>query len=216
MTKLKCDGIIFDVDGTLWDSTEACARAYSKAATQEFGREYRIEADVLKTLFGKPLSEIADTLYKGEDPVLIRRVLEKTLLLESEALDEFPPAPYPGVTGIFRDMSRLVPLFIVSNCQAGYIEQFLRLNRAEDYITDHLCYDDTGLSKAKNIQLIVQTHQLKHPVYVGDTALDEQSCREAGVPFVFASYGFGTAAAPDAVIRSMSGLPSVLEIITQE
>ncbi|MBQ7535818.1 MAG: cyclodeaminase/cyclohydrolase family protein [Stomatobaculum sp.] len=40
--------------------------------------------------------------------------------------------------------------------------------------------------------------------------MDETAAREAGVCFVFASYGFGKASCPDAVIRSLAELPDVL------
>ena len=42
---------------------------------------------------------------------------------------------------------------------------------------------------------------MKSPVYVGDTMGDFLSCRKAGVPFVFASYGFGDVPEPDEIIR---------------
>ena len=32
---------------------------------------------------------------------------------------------------------------------------------------------------------------LKNPVYVGDTQGDYEACQKAGVPFIFAEYGFG-------------------------
>ena len=39
--------------------------------------------------------------------------------------------------------------------------------------------------------MIAERNHLKHPVYVGDTIGDYNACQEAGVPFVFAAYGFG-------------------------
>ena len=48
------------------------------------------------------------------------------------------------------------------------------------------------MPKHHNIKLLVDTHQLKNPVYIGDTAGDGEQSRQAGVPFIFVSYGFGT------------------------
>ena len=45
---------------------------------------------------------------------------------------------------------------------------------------------------------------------MGDTEADEAACRDAGVPFVHAAYGFGTAHAPFAVVRAPAELPGVL------
>ena len=43
----------------------------------------------------------------------------------------------------------------------------------------------------KNIKMLIDRHQLKSPVYVGDTEGDGEQSRLAGIPFVFVSYGFG-------------------------
>ena len=52
---------------------------------------------------------------------------------------------------------------------------------------------------------------LQAPIYVGDTAGDQQAARQAGVPFVFAQYGFGQAHQPDHTIGSMADLPGLLQ-----
>jgi phosphoglycolate phosphatase len=49
----------------------------------------------------------------------------------------------------------------------------------------------TGLSKGENIKLIMERNQLQHPAYVGDTDGDRKAAAFAGLPFVFARYGFG-------------------------
>ena len=45
--------------------------------------------------------------------------------------------------------------------------------------------------KGENIRLIMERNQIKDAVYVGDTAGDAQACRLAGVPMIYAAYGFG-------------------------
>ena len=47
------DGIIFDVDGTLWDSTEAVARSWNQAIEENTDFSLSLTADWLKSLFGK-------------------------------------------------------------------------------------------------------------------------------------------------------------------
>jgi phosphoglycolate phosphatase len=41
------------------------------------------------------------------------------------------------------------------------------------------------------MQLLVDKHDLKSPVYVGDTDSDSVESSKAGVPFVYMTYGFG-------------------------
>ena len=57
------DGIIFDVDGTLWDSTEAVARSWNQAIDENTDFSLSLTADGLKSLFGKTMDEITLALF---------------------------------------------------------------------------------------------------------------------------------------------------------
>lgn len=74
---------------------------------------------------------------------------------------------------------------------------FLKSSGLGKYFRGHLCFGDTGLEKHDTILKLMDTYHLKDTVYVGDTMGDFLSCRKAGIPFVFASYGFGDVPEPD-------------------
>ena len=57
------DGIIFDVDGTLWDSTDSVTESWNLAIRENSDMDLTITADILKGLFGKTMTEIADSLF---------------------------------------------------------------------------------------------------------------------------------------------------------
>ena len=92
---------------------------------------------------------------------------------------------------LFRLKSEGYRLFVVSNCQAGYIEAFLWAHGFGDLFEDIECTGNTGLCKAENIRLITERNGLTAPVFVGDTISDGSAARTAGIPFVYAKYGFG-------------------------
>ena len=52
-------------------------------------------------------------------------------------------------------------------------------------------------------------NNLKNRVYVGDTQGDANACREAGIPFILADYGFGNVPDPDARIQKPLDLISM-------
>ena len=107
------------------------------------------------------------------------------------------------------ELSAKVPLFIVSNCDEGYIEAFLHCHKLAAYFTDHLCYGDTGLDKPHNITAIVEKHDLKSPVYVGDTEKDRISAAIAKTDFIHAAYGFGTVTEETVTIRDLKELAAM-------
>lgn len=191
----KIDGIILDVDGTLWDSTGIVARAWTRAVRECGCPDMEVTADMLKGLFGKTMQVIADEMLPQLPREERYRCMEVCCGYEHEALVEDPcRICYPGVEDTIRKLSQSVRLFIVSNCQSGYIELFLEKTGLGPYITDIECYGNTKKTKGENIRLLMERNGLCHPVYVGDTQGDCDASHAAGVPFVFASYGFG---APD-------------------
>ena len=197
------DSIIFDVDGTLWDSTEIVAIGYNRALETYTDLPVRVDAARLMTLFGKPMDQIFAELLPELSQEQQHFVSEKCVILEEAELEKADPKPllYPGIEEMFQKLSDRLPLFIVSNCQCGYIEQFLRKNQFEAYITGHLCFGQTGTSKGQTILRLMRENNLKAPVYVGDTQGDAIACKEAGIPFILAEYGFGEVDKPDARIQ---------------
>ncbi|MGN8630367.1 HAD family hydrolase [Blautia sp. HCP3S3_G3] len=195
------DSIIFDVDGTLWDSTDVVARAWTQYLREKEHMEIEITSQKLMTLFGQLLPDIAKALFPDLSEEEQLRVIDACCQAEHEALLKECAPLYEDLEQTLQKLSAEYPLFIVSNCQAGYIEVFLQATGFSKYFKGHLCPGDTGMAKAENITRIVDDYHLNSPVYVGDTMGDYEACRKAGVPFIFASYGFGNVSEPYAVIQ---------------
>ena len=189
---MNYDSIILDVDGTIWDTTPIVAKAWNKAITELFPQVTPVTADILKGQFGKTMDIIGRNLFgelsDDEQKILLDRCcVEEQIALEQNEED----IAYEGVVKTIREISKSIPLFIVSNCQAGYIELVIKKNGIEDCITDFECFGNNGLPKDKNICLVVERNGLKSPVYIGDTQGDLEACKLADVPFIWAEYGFG-------------------------
>ena len=195
------DSIIFDVDGTLWDSTEICAKAWTDAIHRETDLSLTIDAPTLKGLFGRLLPDIASVLFADYPKEEQLRLIELCCQEEHKALLAQCAPLYPALEDTLRQLKKKYRLFIVSNCQAGYIEVFLETSGLGSYFEGHLCPGDTGNAKADNIRQIIRDYNLKTPVYVGDTLGDFNATKDAGIPFDFASYGFGQVSSPDYTIQ---------------
>lgn len=186
------DSIILDIDGTLWNTTEIVAQAWNKQITENFPQVPLVTADILKGQFGKPMDVIGRNLFGCLTADQQKILLDKCCEGEQEALyNNTKDITYPGVLETIAELSKTYPLFIVSNCQSGYIELVIEKNHLEAYIKDFACFGDQGIPKDENIRLICDRNNLKSPVYVGDTQGDYEACQKAGVPFIWAAYGFG-------------------------
>ena len=189
---MRFDGLILDVDGTIWNTTGIVAEAWNKSIDTFFPQVSHVNAEILKGQFGKTMDVIADNLFgvlSAEDKKIL---MEKCCIYEQKALlENTKNITYEGVIETLKKLSSIIPIFIVSNCQSGYIELVIEKNKITPLIKDFECFGNTGKSKAENIKLVARRNGLKSPVYVGDTQGDYEACKEAGVPFIWAAYGFG-------------------------
>ena len=205
------DSVIFDLDGTLWDSCRSVAESWSLTLAEEYGGLIQPgEADI-RGIMGMTASQIAASLFAPYG-AQAEAVCGRCLSMECAYISRHGGLLYPGVEELFRSLSQAVGLYIVSNCQDGYIQCFLEYTGFGKYISDFECSGATGLSKGENIRLVAERNGLSSPIYVGDTAMDEDSARSAALPFVHAAYGFGEALAPDAVIHSPLELLDIIEV----
>ncbi len=203
------DSIIFDVDGTIWDSTESVAASWNKAIKEHSDLDLTLEPVSLSRVFGRTMTEIADILFGALEYDERMKLLDICFDEENRYLEDHPGILYPGVAETVEKLSQKYPLYIVSNCQCGYIEVMLRTTGLEPYFRDHLCFGETLVSKGETIRILMEKNGLKSPVYVGDTQGDADSCRTAGIPFIFAEYGFGSVPAARACIHTFSDLAKI-------
>ena len=118
--------LIFDIDGTLWNTTGVVAGAWNRAVQEGNVPELaslHITADMLKKELGKPMDVIADDLFGDIDAGVKAELLSLCCKYEHEAISECTDdLRYEGMTETLAELSKDHNLYIVSNCQDGYIE----------------------------------------------------------------------------------------------
>ena len=159
-------------------------------------------AERLQGLFGLPMDDIIRDILPDATEVQRADFAPYCYRYEHEYLEKTGGVVYDGFETMLEELSRRYPLYIVSNCQAGYIELMLTKTGFEKYFKDHICFGDNDKFKAENILIICERNDIKYPVYVGDTQMDADACRQAKVPIVYAAYGFGKVDNPDHIIYS--------------
>lgn len=206
-------GIIFDMDGTLWDSTEGVAAAWNEVLIRRGVERAPLTTEDFRGVMGKTMDVIAATFFPDMEEGQRSGLLAECCRRENEYLGQHGARLYPGVLKTLRALKRAYPLYIVSNCQRGYIECFLKHYGLEDVVEDTECFGNNGRSKGENIGLVVERNCLSDAVYVGDIQGDYEASRAAGVRFIHAAYGFGKIEEPVAAIREFEELPQAVEKI---
>ncbi|MDO5560136.1 MAG: HAD family hydrolase [Oscillospiraceae bacterium] len=208
---MKYDSIIFDLDGTLWDSAEGICGVWDQVIAQYPGVDAKISVEELHRCMGHTIDEIAVMLFPDTDPQLRCEMMKKCCSDECEYLSHHGGTLYGDHDVILGCLAEKYKLFIVSNCQCGYIESYLTAHNTKKYFTDIECIGNTGLSKGENISLVIKRNNLKHPVYVGDTQTDADAAHYAGIDFVFAQYGFGNVEKYEYAITSLDQLQNTID-----
>ncbi|RKJ38550.1 HAD family hydrolase [Acutalibacter sp. 1XD8-33] len=205
---MLCDGVLFDLDGTLWDSTGALVDTWRLALEGEPDIPHTPTKEELEGVMGMTAPQLMKTLFPHLGPDRAAELFEKCCQVENEYLRAHGGILYDGLEETLSALSARVPLGIVSNCNLEYIPCFLEAHGLEKYFTDWECIGRTGLEKWENIRLVAERCGMARPVYVGDTEMDRDAAQKAGVPFIHAAYGFGRFAAPLSIAspRELVGL----------
>ena len=179
--------VIFDLDGTLWDSGESVGASWN-IAIQRAGYGFTVTADDLRRNMGKTMNEIADDLF-GFLPEEERYALARRCeVFENAYITEHGGILFEGVRETLKELYDAgVKMSIVSNCQEGYIPAFLTSMDMHSYFVDYEEWGRSGLLKADNIRLVMERNGAEKAVYVGDIQKDADASAKAGVPCIWAA-----------------------------
>ena len=189
---MKYNGLLFDLDGTLWDATENIRKSWN-IAIQDFDelKGTEISLKQLQSVMGLPMDEIATKLFPSLMKDKQLEVLDRCCVVENEYLEKNGGTLYPMVEETLATLSKNHKLCIVSNGQAGYIQAFLAAHKLDKYFVDYQNWGDNQVPKGENIKLVVKRNNIKTAAYVGDTMGDFTAAKTAGIDFIYTEYGFG-------------------------
>lgn len=194
------NAILFDLDGTLWDSCVAIMPSWQKVMTAHGVKRPPITQEEMNSYMGKTVAQIAPLMLPElslEDAIAI---MEEGCDEELEELKRNGATLYENILETLRELSDTYELYIVSNSQDGYIQAFVEHYNLYDIIKDFECAGRTKKCKGDNIKLVMERNNITNAVYVGDTILDKEAADKACIPFVWASYGFGNVENPDYIL----------------
>jgi phosphoglycolate phosphatase len=202
------DALIFDIDGTLWNASPASAKGWNLGLAK-LGINRKLSPEQIKKVAGHPFEECVDILLPGlrtKTPELFD-TLNKC---ETEAVKSEGGKFFDGALDSLKQLAAEYKIFLVSNCQQWYLDLFLDFSKLRTWLAGFDCYGLSGLSKAEMLLRLKSHHALNHPLYIGDTAGDETSAKQARIAFLYVSWGFGKPAGKPTTVNSFIELLSYL------
>lgn len=185
------DSLIFDLDGTLWDATDAFYICWNEVFLKFEETKKGMTLKDIKSVMGMTMEDILEKFFPNINKDLRKKIINECAEVELKYLLKNGGILYDELEETLKELSKKYKLFIVSNCVNGYIQCFLEAHNLKKYFKDFEDPSRTNLEKFENIKIVIERNNLKNPAYVGDTKYDEVASKKANIPFIYASYGFG-------------------------
>lgn len=190
---MNTKNLIFDLDGTLWDSRATIIKIWNEVLGRHQLIQRELKPEDMNQYMGLLAHDIIKDIIPGISDLQAQELLSEIVAEENKILHIQGGILYEGVEETLKSLVNTHSLFIVSNCQDGYIESFLDYYQFNDLFVDFESHGRTQKSKSENIQLLMERNDLtiEDSIYIGDTQTDHDSAQENGLPFIFCKYGFG-------------------------
>ena len=200
--------LIFDLDGTLWDSTAVIRPVWNEVLARH-GRAALSEED-FGGLMGLTKAAIAAKVFPERAEAERLAIVDECFRREQLRLRCCGGMLYPRLRETLEALHAAHGLYVVSNCAPGYLDAFFEAHGLRGLFDDWETHGGTGLSKGENIRLVCRRNGLERAFFIGDTVSDAAAAAEAGLPFIHAAYGFGEVPEAARRIESIDELPALL------
>ena len=141
---MKQLNIIFDLDGTLWDSRKQISIAWNNVL-KNLKYDIQFSSEELSNVMGLSNTEIL--VYLKNKGIKNKDFLHLCQQEEVVVLSNQGATLFPNVIKCIKSLAKKHNLYIVSNCQNGYIESFLNFYHLTEYFKDFLCADNIYKNK---------------------------------------------------------------------
>ena len=211
----RYDLILYDLDGTVWDSVPLIVRCFKHAYVEVLGKCERTEED-LKSYIGRPLGET----FQMHDPMTAQALLDSYLKYNEKCLLNDEIKLFDNVMDELVMIKKLgIAQGIVTSKRIVSAGTTLRLKGLDDFFDVSIFKEDTSRHKPDGEPLIVAAARLgitdmRRVIYIGDALPDALCAANAGADFALVEWTEmdkdAIMAAAPANSRIISGFSEVL------
>jgi len=186
------DNLIFDLDGTLFDSAPEILVCLKKALQLN---NIDINDNLNKSIIGPPLKETLKNLVQKKDTVKIDKIIENFIeLYDSDYC--YKTKLYKGVQETLKILEKKKNLILITNKRIVPTEKMLKNSKIIELFDNYFSVDPNDQSKKDKSTLISKTIKdykidPQNTAYIGDTMGDFIASKKNNIKFIFAGWGYG-------------------------
>lgn len=205
-------GIIFDLDGTLWEVIDSTLESANIIA-----RKYnipKISKNTICNVFGLNKVDSAKLYFPNVKPELRLKLMDEIAVLNIDNLKQNGGNVYKNLEETLIKLQNSYEMYIVSNtAETEYIEAFLESSNLKKYFKEWIAASSLNISKGEAIKKVIKENGIEKAIYVGDTIKDLEAANIANITFIQARYGFGEKLDTKYYINDISELPNIVKKI---
>ncbi len=181
--------ILYDLDGTVWDSIPLIMKCFKLAYLDVLGRCDRSDED-LKSYIGRPLPDT----FAMHDPKTSEALLKAYLAHNSVLLENDEIPLFDGVISELHKIRDLgIPQGFVTSKRTVSAGTTLRLKGLDNFFDVGICKEDTESHKPNPDPIItaakaVNITDMSRVIYIGDALVDALCAKNAGTDFALVEW----------------------------
>ena len=205
--------LIFDMDGTIFDSDRSNAEAV-KRAISNMGMEISVDEEKIRANLGMPSEQFYKSILPHDKIQLWEKLRARTREQHKNSIAEFGKL-FPGVVETLKILrKRGYKLAICSSCSVQYFDTALSNFSIRDYFDYAECTGEHNLTKSRLIGRIKSNFPGLKAAVIGDRNQDIKAARENDALSVGVLYGYGKDEPKEADVQ-IKRFSELLDIFTE-
>jgi phosphoglycolate phosphatase len=189
---IKEGNLIFDLDGTLFDSAPEIIDCLNEIFKKN---NIKVKNNFDQSIIGPPLKDILKSIIQKKDISKIDVLMSEFIKLYDSKYC-YKSRLYKSVRETLEILKRKKRLFLITNKRLAPTKIMLENKEIIQFFENYFCVDVNDVKKKDKNTLIANTLvdlniNPKDTVYIGDTKGDFFASHNNDIKFIFAEWGYG-------------------------
>ncbi len=191
--------IIFDMDGTLLDSSRSITKSINYVRSKLDLQPFEVK-EVVK-LINEPDNDLPKLFYENKRPYSECRAIFEKHYIDNCIIDM---DIFDGVKDMLEALKDKYQMGVLTNAYGNFARKMLKHLKIDHYFKEIIGSDDIDARKPdpKGIYYFLDKYKIdkEKAFFVGDSLKDEECAKNGGIKYIFVDWGFGEMQNPDVIL----------------